>query len=95
MQPVPYLFFNGTCEEAIRAYARVFGSPAPDVMYARDAPEGETSGIPNAVMHAALKVGEGWLYASDYSKAERMAGSCIAVTQKTAEHSRRVFDALA
>jgi PhnB protein len=95
MQPVPYLFFNGTCEEAIRAYARVFGSPEPEIMYAKDTPEGETSGIPNAVMHAALKVGEGWLYASDYSKAERMAGASIILTHKTVEDSRRVFDALA
>lgn len=94
MQPVPYLFFRGTCEEAIRAYARVFGSPDPEIMYARDAPEGETSGLENAVMHAALKVGDGWLYASDYSKAEPMAGASIAVTQRTADESRRVFDAL-
>jgi PhnB protein len=94
MQPVPYLFFRGTCEEAIRAYARVFNSPEPQVMYAKDAPEGETSGLPNAVMHAALQVGDGWLYASDYSQAEPMAGSSIAVTQRTAEESRRVFDAL-
>lgn len=95
MQPVPYLFFNGTCEEAMRAYARVFGSPEPDIMFAKDAPEGETSGIPNAVMHATLKVGDGWLYASDYSKAVPMAGASIAVTQRTAEESRRIFDALA
>ncbi len=95
MQPTPYLFFNGTCEEAIRAYARVFGSPEPQIMYAKETPEGETSGIPDAVMHAALQVGDGWLYASDYSKAVPMAGASIAVTQKTADESRRVFDALA
>lgn len=95
MQPVPYLFFNGTCEEAMRAYARVFGSPEPEIMFAKDAPEGETSGIPDAVMHAALKVGDGWLYASDYSKAVPMAGASIAVTQRTPEESRRIFDALA
>jgi PhnB protein len=95
MTPTPYLFFKGTCEEAIRAYATVFGSPEPQIMYARDTPEGETSGIPNAVMHAAIKVGDGWLYASDYSKAEPMAGSSIAVTFPTLDRSREVFDALA
>ena len=95
MAPTPYLFFKGTCEEAVRRYAAVFGSPEPQIMYARDAPEGETSGIPDAVMHAALQVGDGWLYASDYSKAEPMAGSSIALTYPDVGESRRVFDALA
>jgi PhnB protein len=95
MAPVPYLFFKGSCEEAVRRYAAVFGSPEPQIMYARDAPEGETSGIPDAVMHAALRVGDGWLYASDYSKAEAMAGSSIALTFPDVTQSRRIFDALA
>ncbi|HVG48542.1 MAG TPA: VOC family protein [Rubellimicrobium sp.] len=95
MAPVPYLFFKGTCEEAMHRYAAVFGSPEPQVMYARDAPEGETSSLPNAVMHAALQVGDGWLYASDYSKAEPMAGSSIALTFPNVDESRRIFDALA
>ena len=95
MQPVPYLFFKGTCEEALRTYARIFGSSEPQIMYAKDAPEGETSGIPNAVMHGAIKVGDGWLYASDYSQAQPMAGNSIAVTFDTVDESRRVFGALA
>ena len=95
MQLVPYLFFKGTCEEAMRTYARILGAPEPQLMYARDTPEGETSGIPNAVMHGALRVGDGWLYASDYSKAEPMAGNSIALTFDTVEESRRVFDSLA
>ena len=32
MQPVPYLFFQDTCAEAIRFYADVFGAPEPDIM---------------------------------------------------------------
>ena len=95
MQPVPYLFFKGTCEEAIRTYARVFGSPEPQIMRAGEGPaEYQGDGDPQAVMHAALKVGDGWLYASDYSKAEAMAGNSIALSYDTVEESRRVFDAL-
>lgn len=92
MQPVPYLFFRGTCEEAIRAYGRIFGSPEPQVMYAKDAPDG---GMGEGVMHAALKVGEGWLYASDWSKAEAMAGACVTVSGRDEAETRRWFDALA
>jgi PhnB protein len=94
MQPVPYLFFPGTCEEAIRAYGRIFGSPEPQIMRSSEAPEGESTGDPQSIMHAALKVGDGLLYASDYSKAEPMAGASINVTLPDAAESRRVFDAL-
>ena len=95
MQPVPYLFFKGTCEEAIRAYARIFGSPEPQVMLTKDAPGEYQMGDGEKVMHAALKVGDGWIYASDYSQAQPMAGNSIAVSFDTPEESRRVFDALA
>ena len=95
MQLAPYLFFKGTCEEALRTYARILGSPEPQIMYAKDTPEGETSGIPNAVMHGAIKVGDGWLYASDYSQAQPMAGNSIALSFDSLDESRRIFDALA
>lgn len=95
MRLVPYLFFKGTCEAAMRRYAAILGSPEPEIMYARDAPEGETSGMENAVMHSAIRVGDGWLYASDFSQAEAMAGASVAVVSPTPEESRRVFDALA
>lgn len=95
MQPIPYLFFRGHAEEAVRAYARVFGAPEPQIMRIGDVPEPMPGAEPHHVMHAAVKVGDGWIYASDYAEASDMAGSCIAVTQPTPEESRRVFDALA
>lgn len=98
MQPIPYLFFKGTCEEALRAYQRVFAAPEPQVMRASEAPAGDAaamSGDPNAIMHAALQVGEGWIYASDYSDAKPMAGSAVTVSLPDAGEARRVFDALA
>jgi PhnB protein len=94
MTPIPYLFFKGTCEEAIRAYASIFGSPEPQIMRAREAPDDSMGGDPNAVMHAALRLGDGWLYASDYSQAERMAGASINVTMPDVAQGRRVFEAL-
>lgn len=95
MQPIPYLFFKGTCEEAIRAYARVFGSPEPQITRAGEAPAELQGANPGDVMHAALRVGDGWIYASDWAQAQPMAGACVCVTQPTPEESRRVFDALA
>lgn len=95
MTPIPYLFFKGCCEEAIRAYARVFGSPEPQIMRAKDAPDNSMGGDPDSVMHAALKLGDGWIYASDYSRADRMAGASINVTMPDVAQGRRVFEALA
>lgn len=94
MTPIPYLFFKGSCEEAIRAYARVFGSPEPQILRAKDAPDGSMGGDPDSVMHAALKLGDGWIYASDYARADRMAGASINVTMPDVAQGRRVFDAL-
>jgi PhnB protein len=95
MTPIPYLFFKGCCEEAIRAYARVFGSPEPQIMRAKDAPDASMGGDPDSVMHAALKLGDGWIYASDYSRADRMAGAAINVTLPDVAQGRRTFEALA
>lgn len=93
MQPIPYLFFRGTCEEAIRAYGRIFGSPEPQVMYAKDAPGGDMGDT--GVMHAALKVGDGWIYASDQSNTKDMAGAYVCVSGRHEAETRRWFDALA
>lgn len=87
MTPIPYLFFKGTCEEALRTYARIFGSPDPDFVPAQDGSGG--------MMHAALRIGDGMIYASDWSGAEPMAGNSIHVARPTPEEARRLFDALA
>jgi PhnB protein len=96
MQPVPYLFFKGTCEEALRTYARIFGSPEPEIMRASEAPQGESmGGDPNSVMHGTVRIGDGTLMASDYSQAQPMAGNSICVSVADTTEGRRIFDALA
>jgi PhnB protein len=101
MQPVPYLFFQGTCAEAMRFYAETFGSGEPEIMPFSAMPEDEKGSMPgvdpNAVMHAAIKVGDGWLYASDDPSGETnpMDGNSIALSFHTVEQAKRVFDTLA
>ena len=100
MQPVPYLFFKGTCDEAMRFYARTFGSGEPDIMPFSSMPEEERNRMPgvpaDAVMHAALKVGDGWNYASDDPSGETpaMAGNSITLSFPTVDEAKRVFDTL-
>ena len=100
MQPIVYLFFNGTCADAMETYGRIFGS-TPEVMTAAAMPEDVRAQMPGvsdeAVMHAALRIGEGWIYASDDPSGEtpEMAGCNIHLSFPTPEEARRVFDALA
>jgi PhnB protein len=95
MTPIPYLFFKGNAEEALRAYAKVFGSPEPELMRTKDAPAGETmGGSPDSIMHGAVKVGDGWLYASDWEQAVPMAGSSVCLSVPNTTEGSRLFAAL-
>jgi PhnB protein len=66
----PYLFFNGCCEEALEFYRRVLGAEVLAVMRMKDSPEPQPPGMCPAgwedkIMHAALRIGESQLMASD------------------------------
>lgn len=101
MQPVIYLFFPGTCAEAMRFYATAFGSEEPEILSVGTMPEEVRSQMPamtdETVMHAAMKLGEGWIYASDDmgDPPPAMAGCNISVSFPTMEEAQRVFAVLA
>lgn len=100
MQPVPYLFFKGNCRAAVTRYAEIFGV-TPEIMDFSSMPKearDEMPGTPDdAVMHASLKIGDGWIYASDESdqNAQPMAGCNVNLSFKTEAETVRVFEALA
>lgn len=64
---VPYLFFDGTCREAMTTYADVLGGRVVAMMTYDDAPDDEEMpDVPkDLVMHAAIMVGDALLMASD------------------------------
>lgn len=103
MQPVPYLFFRGDCRAAMTFYADTFGAPDTlQLMPISDAPaevraQMGTAATGDWIMHGALRVGDGWLYASDDMTGETpaMAGVSISLDFPTADETRRVFGALA
>ncbi|MGI1663773.1 VOC family protein [Palleronia sp. KMU-117] len=101
MQPIPYLFFTDRCAEAMRFYADVFGSPEPEIMPFSAMPEDERTKMPgmpdDAVMHASVRVGDGWLFASDDPSGSTppMAGASVNVSLPNADEARRVFARLA
>ena len=99
MQPVVYLFFQYTCRAAFTHYGKVFGAE-PQFMSFADMPEQARAGMPgapaDAVMHAAVKVGDGWLYGSDdpSGATPAMAGCNVSVTFPGEDETRRVYAAL-
>ncbi len=101
MQPIPYLFFPNTCAEAMRFYAEVFGSPEPEIMPFGAMPaedRAQMPGVPaDAVMHASVRIGDGWIFASDDPSGQTpaMAGANVNVSLPTAAEAKRVWDRLA
>ena len=69
-QVQPYLFFDGRCEEAIEFYKSALGAKVDMMMRFKDSPEPIPPGMcppgsEQKVMHAALRIGEAVVMASD------------------------------
>jgi len=70
MQVQPYLNFNGRCEEALQFYSKSLGAKVEMMMRFSEAPEKPQPGMvppgsENKIMHAAFKVGDTQILASD------------------------------
>ncbi len=100
MEPLnAYLFFDGTCAEAMRFYERLLGGKL-DLMTAAQSPAaGKTPpGTENQILHARLTFDGGTLMASDWMADERypgMHGFSLSLVYPSAADAKRVFDALA
>jgi len=99
MTVTPYLFFKGDCADALTTYARIFGSPAPELMTAGSMPGADQlpPGSADKIMHGTVHVGATKVYASDDfdGTTPPMAGSSVMADLPTAAAARAVFDALA
>ncbi|HWQ38513.1 MAG TPA: VOC family protein [Burkholderiales bacterium] len=70
MRVEPYLFFEGTCRQAIDFYRRTLGAEVETIMRYKEAPETPPPGMvppgwDDKVMHASFLVGETRVMASD------------------------------
>ncbi|MEO1602443.1 MAG: VOC family protein [Pseudomonadota bacterium] len=99
MTPTPYLFFNGTCAEALATYAQVFGGEVTEMMPASQLPA--EYAVPEDrrdwVMHACLTIGQGRIMASDdvTGQATPMAGCSVMMSLASAGEAKAAFNALA
>jgi len=95
---VPYLSFNGQCEEAFKLYEKCLSGKITFIQTYGDSPMGQQTPpeLRKRVMHATLAVGGQVLQGSDspggYEKAQ---GFSIAIALSDAAEAERIFSALA
>lgn len=101
MQIQPYLFLDGRCEEAIAFYRKTLGAEVIMMMRFKESPEPHQPGmIPpgaeNKVMHAAFRVGESTILASDghCTGKPNFQGFSLSLTVANEAEADRVFTAL-
>jgi PhnB protein len=101
MQVQPYLFFDGKCEEALDFYRKALDAKVESVMRYKDSPAPSQPGsVPpgaeNKVMHAAFRIGETTLMASDGNNTGHPTFQGISLTLTAANDAEadRLFAAL-
>src|SRR4051794_26056523 len=101
MQIQPYLFFDGRCEEALNFYVKAVGAKIEMLMRYDESPEPPPPGMvpPGAeknVMHAALRIGDSVVMASDGCSggAPKFDGFSLSITAPDEAAAQRYFAAL-
>ena len=102
MQIQPYLFFDGSCEQALQFYQRALGAQVETMMRYKDNPEPAPPGmVPpgygDKVMHASVRIGDSVVMAADdcTGGSPKPQGYALALSGGDAAEARRHFDALA
>jgi PhnB protein len=97
----PYLFFDGRCEEALSFYGRTVGAKVEAILRWKDGPqgscpEGMEAPPPDKVMHAAVRVGDTMMLASDgrCQGQPKFEGFALSLTAADEAEAERLFNAL-
>ncbi|WP_296659792.1 VOC family protein [Paraburkholderia sp.] len=98
----PYLFYNGTCDEAIAFYREALGAKELMKMRFKEAPPDPARPMPpefaEKIMHATLQIGDAELMMSDggcMTKEEKFRGFGVSLTAPDIATAERYFNALA
>lgn len=98
MQLIPYLHFQGNCEEAFKFYEKVFGGKIESIMPFEGAPP--SNNVPadwgKKIMHATMSVEGQTLMGSDAPPKyfERPQGFRVTVNLKDMARAKKIYDAL-
>ncbi|AIE85924.1 VOC family protein [Fimbriimonas ginsengisoli] len=101
LQPIPYLSFNGNCEEAVQFYADVLGGTIRVMMKGSEIPDSamKCAEFDDKVMNAQIELpGGALLYAGDcppHVPYEGIKGVNLTLNFDTVEEAESVFNRLA
>ena len=99
MNVQPYLSFEGRAQEAIDFYKSALGAQVEAVMQFKDAPPDMQANMPNKdkVMHAAFKVGDTTIMATDgqCSGKSEFSGITLTIQANSDGEAEKLFNALA
>ena len=95
-----YLFFDGTCADAMRFYERTLGGKIEMMLTHAESPMADKTppGSADRIMHARLAIDGGALMASDSMAGQPyggMKGFSLSLIYPTVADAKRVFNALA
>src|SRR3989454_3354915 len=98
----PYLFFNGSCEQAVEFYRQALGAEVEMMMRYKESPEPPKPGMvppgfENKIMHTSFRIGQTTVMASDGCSAGKASfeGFSLSLSVTTEAEADRVFGALA
>lgn len=97
MQLNTYIFFDGACEEAMNAYARILGGSIARTVRMRDMPGAPIPpGWEDKIMHMRLDLGGRSLMASDAppGRGQKRGGFYVQLAVPDAAEADRVYAAL-
>lgn len=97
-----YLFFNGTCEQAVEFYRKALGAEVEMMMRFKESPEAHQPGMvppgfEDKIMHTTFRIGETRLMASDGCSADKpgFEGFSLSLSVAGEAEADRVFKSLA
>ena len=99
----PYLFFSGTCEEAVEFYRTALGAEVLMTMRYSESPDPHPPGMvppgsENKIMHTGFRIGETTVMASDspcHEGPTGFNGFSLSITVPDEAEADRYFNALA
>ena len=98
----PYLFFNGSCEQAVEFYRKALGAEVEMMMRYKESPEPPPPGMvppgfENKIMHTSFRIGQTTVMASDGCSAEKASfqGFSLSLSVPSEAEADRAFAALA
>jgi PhnB protein len=99
MQVQPYLFLDGRCEEALEFYGKALGAKVAMILRFKESPDQTMvrPGSENKIMHAAFRIGDTTLLASDGMCQGQAAfqGFALSISVANEAEAQQCFTALA